>query len=265
MKLAREKRLKYIKQACENGESTRGCFELEVPLDNDEEDLSLSIEPVGKKSSLVEDNNDSSPFQKLASIRSVGNQTVPPQEIEEKNQETDETGGKARKSSVLSPIIEHSSSEAMQIFDEEVVVYGTNVEKMTTMINDGDDGLIQTKLTPNADNNESTSCPNEDKTTNESNIHINASPITQVHDCLVHDIVFRSEETTTKSSEQYLENQEKSNEDIGNDSSSYEKRLNNAKMLAPSIEERIIDARRDVALLIEKGKLQNREKSPKFA
>ncbi|VVB00563.1 unnamed protein product [Arabis nemorensis] len=98
-------------------------------------------EPLGKKSRLETNNNDSGTSQKLASISD---------ETEQRNEETDETGSKAGKKNIgLSPIDETNSSdsclgangvdivvsppETVQNCDDEFDVYGSNAD----MINDG--------------------------------------------------------------------------------------------------------------------------------
>ncbi|CAD5315170.1 unnamed protein product [Arabidopsis thaliana] len=142
------KRPKYMKRARENDEITMGCCHTQVPLDNDEVDGRLTIaqmvgpskkkysdvknggrdtsEPLGKKCRVEVDNNDSGPCQKLASTSYDGNETVPPSEIEKKNEATDETGSKAGKNVVSPP-------ETRKTCDGELDASKSNAD----MINDG--------------------------------------------------------------------------------------------------------------------------------
>ncbi|KAL9859663.1 putative aminotransferase-like, plant mobile domain-containing protein [Arabidopsis thaliana] len=128
------KRPKYMKRARENDEITMGCCHTQVPLDNDEVDGRLTIAqmmgPSKKKYSDVKnvevDNNDSGPCQKLASTSYDGNETVPPSEIEKKNEATDETGSKAGKNVVSPP-------ETRKTCDGELDASKSNAD----MINDG--------------------------------------------------------------------------------------------------------------------------------
>jgi len=83
-------------------------------------------EPLGKKCRVEVDNNDSGPCQKLASTSYDGNETVPPSEIEKKNEATDETGSKAGKNVVSPP-------ETRKTCDGELDASKSNAD----MINDG--------------------------------------------------------------------------------------------------------------------------------
>ncbi|RID56860.1 hypothetical protein BRARA_F00281 [Brassica rapa] len=204
-------------------------------------------EPLGKKSRFEADNNDSDTHQELGSVRADENETVPPPEIEQRNEGN----------------------------DDELDVHGSNVEKMA-MPNDGnkepecllhedggmagekassekkeDDCQIQTKIASEADNNEPTPCHNlalgGSEVLGESNSGNAVGDETQGHDCLFHDTVLGSEEHM-KSTEQL----EKRNEDVGGGNDSYEKSLHNVKKLALSIDERIARAERNVAWLKER-------------
>ncbi|ESQ30324.1 hypothetical protein EUTSA_v10012297mg, partial [Eutrema salsugineum] len=107
------KRQEHLKRVRENDESTMGRCHTKVPSDNDEEDDSLTIgqvmrlkkkkygdsdqndgrdasEQLGTKNRLEEDSSDSGPRQKLASIRTVENETLSPPELDQRNEDTDE-------------------------------------------------------------------------------------------------------------------------------------------------------------------------------
>ncbi|KAG7600129.1 Aminotransferase-like plant mobile domain [Arabidopsis suecica] len=171
-----KKRLKYMKGACKNDGSTMGRCQKQVPSDSDDDDDSLTVaqittlykkkcsensggnasEPLGKKIKLEADNNDLGPCQKLSSIRDDGDETVPPPEIEQKNEEPHETGSKAGLRMVLSPFDEKNSSkppvdfgraidivvsapETSQFCDDELDVYGSNAEKKTMIDDDSEE------------------------------------------------------------------------------------------------------------------------------
>ncbi|ESQ30382.1 hypothetical protein EUTSA_v10012003mg, partial [Eutrema salsugineum] len=328
LKQALDKRRQYMKRARENDESNIGCCQTQVPSDNNDEDVSLTIaqimrlgknkynggdasEPLGKKSRLEVDNNDSGPLENVASVTADGDETVTPTDIEERNEETGDIGSKTGKNTVLSPIYENNSSdpplgfdeeidilvsppETRQTCDDELDVYGSNVEKMTMtngrskepeclLHEDGamagekersaekeddlvDDGsLIQEKLALNVDNIEPTLRQklvsgglNGEETPDESNIHIAVGDGTQGYDCLLTAL---GSEETLKSNEQ-LENLEKRNGgvgegDVGNDS--FEKSLHSLKVLASSMEERITKAQRNVAWLKERRAMKQRK------
>ncbi|KAJ4917713.1 Plant mobile domain protein family [Raphanus sativus] len=237
-------------------------------------------EPLGKKSRFEADNNDSGPHQVLGLIRADENETVPPPpEIEQRNDGNDETGSRTGRNMVDEnnssdppvgsddDILVSPTLEKRQTCDDELDVHGNNVEKMT-MPDDGnkepecllhedggtaeekassekkeDDSMIQTKIASNADDNEPSPCQNlatgGSELIPESNSGSAVGDETQGHDCLFHDTVLGSEETMKSSDE--LEN-------VGG-SDSYEKRIHNVKVLALSIEERIIKAQRNVAWL----------------
>ncbi|KAL1207089.1 Protein MAINTENANCE OF MERISTEMS [Cardamine amara subsp. amara] len=196
------KRCKYMKQAYENDESTKGHCQAQVQSDNDDEDDNLSIgqlvrlhkkkysdvkniggaasEPLGKKSRFETDHNDSGPCQKFDLIGDAGDATLPLLEKEKMNERADETESQAYKSMVQGSSSDHS-------------------------------------------------------------------------DCLLHDDGLGSEETM-KSSE-VSEDLELRNEDFGEDEVDIditENRFQELKLLASSIEERINQAERNVAWLIER-------------
>ncbi|CDY25191.1 BnaC06g04160D [Brassica napus] len=154
---------------------------------DDDEDLSLTIaqirrlsikkcsggedasEPLGKKSRFEADNNDSGPLQELVSVRANGKETVPPPEIEQKNEGN----------------------------DDELNVHGSNLEKMA-MPNDGNKEPECLLHEDEADNNETTPCqnlaPGGSQETGESNKGKAVGDGTQGDDCLFHDTVLGSEE-----------------------------------------------------------------------
>jgi len=162
------KRLKFMKSARKNDGSTMG--QKQVISDADDDD-SLTVaqittlykkkysdvknsggnasEPLSKKRRLEADNNGLEPCQKLSSIRYDGDETVPPQEIKKRNEET---GSKSGMRVVLNAFDENNSSkppvdfgrpidvvvsapETSQFCDDELDVYGNNAEKKT-MIDD---------------------------------------------------------------------------------------------------------------------------------
>ncbi|ANM58784.1 aminotransferase-like, mobile domain protein [Arabidopsis thaliana] len=149
------KRRKYMKQA---HRGTMGLCQKQVPSDNDEDDDSLTVsqvtnsggdcEPLGKKCRLEVGNNDSKPCHKPFSISYDGDETVPPPEVGQRNEETDETASKAGKRMVLRPLYETDSSgspvdfdgaidivepapETRQLCDDELDAYGSYAEKST--------------------------------------------------------------------------------------------------------------------------------------
>ncbi|CAL9218440.1 unnamed protein product [Arabidopsis halleri] len=314
MKIAEvfNKRRKYMKRARENDEITMGHCHTQVPSDNDEVDGRLTIaqmvgpskkkysdvkksrrdtsEPLDKKCRVEVDNNDSGPCQKLASISYNGNESVPPSEVEKKNEATDETGSKAGKNVVSQP-------ETRKTCDGELDVSESNAD----MINDGrkqpkcllhEDGIIAGEKASSDENlcsskaekeddvddddslmNNNNSVPhqqpssggtNGDETSrayesgvlspsDESNIHFSVGEGSKGHDCLLHDNGLGSAETM-KSNEQ-LENLEKRNNDFGEGDAcndSYGKRFQELKVQALSIKERIIKAQKTVAWLKER-------------
>ncbi|CAA7044397.1 unnamed protein product [Microthlaspi erraticum] len=243
------------KRVCEDNGSSKGHCQTEVTSDNDD-NLTISgtlmverrfkkkysevensggevSEPLGKRSRLEADNYDSCRFQKLASTRANGEESVLSTETEQRNEETNETGSISGKDMVLSPVDENNSldpplganggavedialsaPETRQNCDDELDVNGSNGEK-ETMVDDGckepecllhEDGAIagdkassDEKLCTEAEN--MVMSPSD-----ESNIHITAGDGTQGQDCLLH-------EETLKSNEQ-LENLEKRNNDV---------------------------------------------------
>ncbi|CAH2036406.1 unnamed protein product [Thlaspi arvense] len=117
------KKRKYTKRARDKDESTLG----EFSSNDEKDDDSLTIAQVmglrKKKCSDVKNNGrdafgqlgeksileDSGPLQKLSWIRADGNEIVPPPEIEQSDEETDEAGSKAGKNTLLSPLDEDNS------------------------------------------------------------------------------------------------------------------------------------------------------------
>ncbi|CAL9218442.1 unnamed protein product [Arabidopsis halleri] len=175
-----KKRLKYMKRARKNDGSTMGRCQKQVPSDDDsltvaqittlykkkcsENSGGNAYEPLGKKIKLEADNNDLRPCQKFSSIRDDGDETVPPPEIEQRNEETHEAGNKAGMPMVMSPFDENNSSkpsvdfgraidivvsapETSQFCDDELDVYGSNAVKKTMI----DDDSEEPKCLPHED------------------------------------------------------------------------------------------------------------------
>ncbi|EOA36103.1 hypothetical protein CARUB_v10011204mg [Capsella rubella] len=156
----------------------------------------------GKRSKLEEDDSDSRIYEKLAF---GDNETIPPPEIEQRDEKAYETGSKSGKNLILSSFDGTSSSDPPD----------------------------------------------------ESNINIVVGDGREGQNSLFHDNALRSEETM-KSNEDF----EKRNDGLGEGNGgneSYDKRFHKLKVLAASIEERIIKAQKDLASLIEERALKQRK------
>lgn len=298
MKLARERIRKYIKLACEK---TRKYMkraravshdQKQVPSKNDEEDDSGrdASEPVGKKTRLEADNNDSGTHQKVSSSRANEDEAVPPagQKVVVSPPETrqcydnelDVCGNNAEKMTM----IDDGSKEAVCFLHENVAIAGEKA-RSDEKENDGDDDdlmMMEKRLAVDeqaskVDNNESSPCQNlapgganGDETGNadkrmvlspsdELNIHIAVGDGgTQGQDCLVHDDGGLGTKETMKSNEQ-LEDLEKRNDDFGEGDDSYEKNLHQLKVLTSSIQESIGRASKNVAWLKARKAMKQRE------
>ncbi|XP_010479429.1 PREDICTED: uncharacterized protein LOC104758290 [Camelina sativa] len=141
VKVSTKMRRHYMKQAHDKKRKN-----MKRVRENDENDsLTYASEPLGKKSRLEADNNDSRTCQKFASIRCDGDEILRPPEIEQRNEKT------VNKAAMLpSPFNEINSSdsplggnrevvdilvsppETTQTCDDELDVHGSFAEKMTT-------------------------------------------------------------------------------------------------------------------------------------
>ncbi|KAG7600132.1 Aminotransferase-like plant mobile domain [Arabidopsis suecica] len=232
-----------------------------------------SSEPLGKRSRLEEDNNDSSICQNLVS---GDDEPVAPQEIEQRSEENDqeEAGSKAR--TVLCPVDENNSSdsplgangiivsprETRQTCDDELDVYESNED----IINDGskepdcllhEDGIIAREKASSDEN----LCSSEAEKEDESNIRITVAVEegNQEHDCSLHDNALGTDETMN--SKEQLEDLEKRNKDFGEldaGNDSYTKKFQELKVQALLLKERIIEAQKNLTWLKESRAIKQR-------